>query len=476
MTVTAASTIEPTAVATVTNTTIVTDGVGLAGVIIEPDWTRPAAPNQVLLYTHTVTNTGTFTDSYTLNVASSQAWTVSVAPPTLLNVPPAATRPVTVTVNVPAGAATGTIDMTTVTVASQTVVTVTDTAVDTTMVTGTPLTLSLVIAPDNASSGPPGAIIAYAHTLTNTGTVTDTYSLTAVSDQGWAVTGLPAFPVTLAPGESAAINLSVAIPAAAANGVQDFTTVTATSLTDNSVTDQALDTTTVFVSVPTLYLPLVMKPTASPPPPPPPPPPGTPTPTPTIPPFVTPTPIPCTATGVDLIVTQIQVVPNPPVAGQPASVFVTIRNQGSQDVAFGNNFYLDFYVDRVPSPLVIGDRYAGIQGADMTAGSSHTYLMDLSHPDIPNPTYTFTSGSHQLYAQVDTDNTVDECPLENNNILGPVVISVAGLGQDGQAEATPERPDSSGPRLTPTPESLFQQQAATPMATPTLTPMPVDRP
>jgi hypothetical protein len=185
-----------------------------------------------------------------------------------------------------------------------------------------------------------------------------------------------------------------------------------------------------------------------------------------------------------LIVTDIQVVPNPPVVGQPAAIYVTIKNQGTVNVPYGNNFYVDFYVDRVPLPLLLGERYAGIQGSDMTAGSSHTYLMNLSYPNVPNPTYIFSAGSHLLYAQVDTDNSVNECPHENNNIFGPVAISTSGLWQN-EADDTPEDRPETGPRWTPTPALSLNGNAAPltvplstplPTATPTLTPLPAVKP
>ncbi len=52
----------------------------------------------------------------------------------------------------------------------------------------------------------------------------------------------------------------------------------------------------------------------------------------------------------------------------------------------------------------------------MIVGASRTYTMDL-----PIASYIFTGGTHQLYAQVDTDNSVDECPHEDNNVFGPIL-------------------------------------------------------
>ena len=122
-------------------------------------------------------------------------------------------------------------------------------------------------------------------------------------------------------------------------------------------------------------------------------------------------------------------------------------------MAFGNNFYVDFYVDEVPTPMTIGDRYAGIQGADMTVGASRTYTMDL-----PIASYIFTSGTHQLYAQVDTDNSVDECPHEDNNVFGPITISATGLSQDN-ADNAPVEHRETGPRMTPTPMLPANEEA-----------------
>jgi len=214
----------------------------------------------------------------------------------------------------------------------------------------------------------------------------------------------------------------------------DVTTLTATSLSNSSVQDLARDITTINVVVvpPTIYLPIVVRPATIPITPTP----VTPTPTGTP---VTPTPSPTSCappTGVDLVVTQIQIVPGAPTSGQPATVFVTIRNQGSQNVPFGNNFFLDFYVDRTPQPYLVGDLAWGVQGSDLTAGTSRTFQAD----------YTFGGGTHQLWAQVDTDRNVDECPNENNNTFGPVTITVSGA----VINRTIVEPQY-GPRQTPTP-------------------------
>src|SRR5690606_32132691 len=112
----------------------------------------------------------------------------------------------------------------------------------------------------------------------------------------------------------------------------------------------------------------------------------------------------------------------------------------------GNNFYLDFYVDREPAYLLPGDLIWGVQGAWMEAGASRTFAAG----------YTFTAGSHRLYALVDTDNSVSECPYEANNRFGPLMLNASPSAlSPGVPEPGPEQtpaPTMVAPRSTPTPQ------------------------
>ena len=109
-------------------------------------------------------------------------------------------------------------------------------------------------------------------------------------------------------------------------------------------------------------------------------------------------------------------------------------------MAFGNNFYVDLYVDRQPARKLPGDVMWGVQGARFGVGSS--VLLTAS--------YTFTAGTHQLYAQADTDNTVAE-RLEHNNTLGPVTVNVEGTVPDNILIVPTPLPEADVPRPTPTP-------------------------
>jgi len=159
-------------------------------------------------------------------------------------------------------------------------------------------------------------------------------------------------------------------------GVGVFTaTVTATN-----AAGPAVATTIVTVSQAKLFLPLVVRP----------------------------------ATPPNLVVTSITVTPSSPVAGTTATVRVTVLNQGGEDLAIGNNFFVDFYVDRVPSLGAIGDISWGGQGVWFASGASHTF--ESAHQFQ-------TAGVHQLYAQADTDNNVAE-GNESDNTLGPQPLTV----------------------------------------------------
>ena len=141
----------------------------------------------------------------------------------------------------------------------------------------------------------------------------------------------------------------------------------------------------------------------------------------------------------DLIVTNISV-DGPVNAGQPVTVRVTVRNQGDQPVTLGNNFYVDLYVDRQPARLLPGNIAWGVQGAWFGVGDS----VELT------ASYTFVAGTHQLYAQADTDNSVAE-RLEGNNTLGPVSVNAGGTTPDDGLPTPTPLPEADIPRPTPTP-------------------------
>ncbi len=96
----------------------------------------------------------------------------------------------------------------------------------------------------------PGTNILYAHVLTNTGDVTDTFLLAVASTQGWPValsrgdylTGTTALPLRVGAGMTAPFQVSLTIPLDA-SGITEHTRITATSQLSPTQQATAVDTT-----------------------------------------------------------------------------------------------------------------------------------------------------------------------------------------------------------------------------------------
>ena len=121
--------------------------------------------------------------------------------------------------------------------------------------------------------------------------------------------------------------------------------------------------------------------------------------------------------GPDLVVESITVEPAVPVFNEPALIRVTIKNQGAVNGPVTATFYTDLYIDPSITPIELrqdGDHAWGCQLWWVPAGESYTLEW----------TYVFTDVKpYRLYAQVDTDATVQETN-EDNNVFGPVRVDV----------------------------------------------------
>lgn len=100
---------------------------------LAPDHSSTTTPGTVVSYTHTLTNTGNVSDTFELTYSSSQGWG-QVAPPALVLLTPGATQTVRVTVTVPLGAISGTVETTVITATSQAAPDASAVATDTTTV------------------------------------------------------------------------------------------------------------------------------------------------------------------------------------------------------------------------------------------------------------------------------------------------------------------------------------------------------
>lgn len=112
------------------------------------------------------------------------------------------------------------------------------------------------LAPDRTDdSANPDSVVTYTHVLTNTGNYTDTIDLTHHSSQGWPVEYDT--PISIGYGQTAALVVSITVPADVISGTVDTTIVTATSQTDSNVWASVTDTT--IVEGWSIYLPLIFK-------------------------------------------------------------------------------------------------------------------------------------------------------------------------------------------------------------------------
>ncbi|MHB0870411.1 MAG: hypothetical protein ACYC5J_13315 [Chloroflexota bacterium] len=184
---------------------------------------------------------------------------------------------------------------------------------------------STAISPDNAAGALPGATVSYTHTVTHLGSSFDVKNVTAVSSLGWPIALFEADGTTplsdhnsdgipdtgrVNSGQSRSIVLKVTVPGGATTGLQDVTTVTASSGRNPTPANSAsaTDTTTVLATpTPTPTIPGVT-----------PPPTHTPTPTPTG------TPVPPSGTT-DISPDQAQVA----LPGATASYTHTVTHLGS---------------------------------------------------------------------------------------------------------------------------------------------------
>jgi uncharacterized membrane protein len=211
----------------------ITMSVAAAGVSLSP----PAAaisgkPGTAAVYTLTITNTGSISDIYTLQV-DGNIWTTWL-PSEVGPLAPGFAMPLTVTVEIPADAAGGESDKARVTATSQLSPGISARADLTTTalpVFGVQVGPSLI-----AGSGDPGVWVDYPIFITNTGNVTDAYSI--ATDSLWPVS-VPTATIAVASGEMTVITASVSVPAGAFAGEINTARLQFTSLGDGVSNAQA---------------------------------------------------------------------------------------------------------------------------------------------------------------------------------------------------------------------------------------------
>jgi uncharacterized membrane protein len=243
--ITASSTVSETAYDVVTDTTFVNN---IPDVELEPDNEEAAEPGDVVTYTHTLTNTGNYTDTFGLSISGWGELMTS----SMITLGQGLTHTVLVSVSVPTDVVSGTVDTTVITATSQADNSIWDHSIDTTNVGRVP---DVDLGPDREETAEPGDVVTYTHTLTNTGNYTDTFDL---SISGWGKL-MTSSPITLGQGLTHTVLVSVTVPTDAISGTVDTTVITATSQSDHTELDTASDITQVEGGRSYIYLPLVVR-------------------------------------------------------------------------------------------------------------------------------------------------------------------------------------------------------------------------
>ena len=223
------------------------------GVVIEPDYSSNADPGTTVRYTHIVTNTGNVDDNFSITANSSQNFMTNLSQTTLLGVASGEGRFVSIDITIPATFTGNITDTTLIIATSDTDTSVSDFAVDITVINSL---ADVIIEPDNTAAADLGDVITYTHIVTNIGNSADSFNITASSDHGFATTVNPGT-VALNQGQSTSIQVMIQIPitsSSATGGFSDTTTVTAVSVNDSSRFDTAIDITYIKPVPPSTFI------------------------------------------------------------------------------------------------------------------------------------------------------------------------------------------------------------------------------
>ena len=189
-------------------------------------------PEETLTFTVTVKNTGEAEDNYDLIVSDNAGWGATLAE-NLPTIPAGENRPTTVSVTVPSDAIENESTEITVVATSEGDPTKSDGATCTAQAKAL-WRVEVSISP-GSKSGAPGETLTYTITVKNTGSIADTYTLSAVGEAGWSVSIEPTS-LTLDAGALDTATLSVVVPPDAVEGTSTVD-VSAISVGNPAVTD-----------------------------------------------------------------------------------------------------------------------------------------------------------------------------------------------------------------------------------------------
>lgn len=201
---------------------------------------------QITVYTYTLANTGSITDTYDLThalVISGPATGWNVVYSTPLALASGESRQVLVNVQV-GGAFSNTSARVYLTATSRLNSHVYDVVSNTTSINSQP---AMMITPQYAENLNPGVVVTYLHTLQNAGDLTDTYTLVWSRQPNWPVIGIGLIPTqtqvfTLGPYLSTTFAITVAIQPKAPGGLTETVVITANSALSSTLKAIVTDT------------------------------------------------------------------------------------------------------------------------------------------------------------------------------------------------------------------------------------------
>ncbi|MEI7643138.1 MAG: NosD domain-containing protein [Chloroflexales bacterium] len=177
---------------------------------ISPGTSQNGLPGIILIFSHTITNTGSTVIAYDIAATDSQAGfthSVTGSPTAILN--PGQTATISVHVTMPAGLASGTSNFTTVEVRKAgATAPILASATDTSRAGKS---YDVTISPDRSGVGYPKTTLVFTHTVTNVGINADTYIIAATNSLFWPEGASPDL-FTLASGASQVITVMIDVP------------------------------------------------------------------------------------------------------------------------------------------------------------------------------------------------------------------------------------------------------------------------
>lgn len=218
-----------------------------------------AFPSQEIVFSQTATNTGTFDDTFALSFNSKLGLTssnVRFSPSNSLSLLAGESKPFTVTVTLPTGSdprvAAGKIEELGITLASTSYITASDVLTHTISITSS---VAIAVTPANITGEVrAGQEFKHFFTVTNNGNIQATVNLSQVTTPAWDST-LDTSTLTLAPGASRQVMISVTPPGAALAGNQAVSTLSIDVVGNPSQNKTATATTRVVVTPRAVFYP-----------------------------------------------------------------------------------------------------------------------------------------------------------------------------------------------------------------------------